>query len=149
MERSSGHYVWCGAYVPSVPSYTGSSRLSPLPVVRWWIGSSTICVSHESSFLWSCLFFQMHKFWTQTSGSSRRRQLYSSCNFPKGHHVSCLLIMQFHERVCHQGCGITMNEINSNGIWIMRHSSEGSSIIYKCVNVGSTVNALKIKELLI
>lgn len=34
---------------------------------------------------------------------------------PKGHHVSHLLIKHFHERVHHQGRGMTMNEIRSNG----------------------------------
>ena len=52
---------------------------------------------------------------------------------PKGHHVSRLLIKHFHERICHQGRGMTMNEIRSNGIWILGRSSEVSSIIYKCV----------------
>ena len=52
---------------------------------------------------------------------------------PKGHHVSRLLITHFLERICHQGCGMTMNEIRSNGFWILGCSSEVSSIIYKCV----------------
>lgn len=52
---------------------------------------------------------------------------------PKGHHVSHLLIRHFHEKVRHQGRGMTMNEIRSNGFWIVGCSSEVSSIIYRCV----------------
>ncbi len=52
---------------------------------------------------------------------------------PKVHHVSRLLIKHFHEKVQHQGRGTTLNEIRSNGIWILGCSSEVSSLIYKCV----------------
>ncbi|XP_026094281.1 uncharacterized protein LOC113066585 [Carassius auratus] len=52
---------------------------------------------------------------------------------PKGHHISRLLIKHFHEKVQHQGRGMTINEIRSNGIWILGCSSEVSSLIYKCI----------------
>ncbi|GAA6093748.1 uncharacterized protein LOC113110146 [Tachysurus ichikawai] len=52
---------------------------------------------------------------------------------PKGHHVSHLLIKHFHEKVQHQGRGMTINEIRSNGVWILGCSSEVSSFIYKCI----------------
>ncbi len=52
---------------------------------------------------------------------------------PKGHHVSRLLIKHFHEKMQHQGRGMTLNEIRSNGIWILGCSSEVSSLIYKCI----------------
>ncbi len=52
---------------------------------------------------------------------------------PKVHHVSRLLIKHFHEKVQHQGRGMTLNEIRSNGIWILGCSSEVSSLIYKCI----------------
>ncbi|KAI5085315.1 hypothetical protein C0J45_23790, partial [Silurus meridionalis] len=52
---------------------------------------------------------------------------------PKGHHVSRLLIKHFHEKVHHQGRGMTINEIRSNGFWILGCSSEVSSLIYKCI----------------
>ncbi len=52
---------------------------------------------------------------------------------PKVHHVSRLLIKHFHEKVQHQGRGTTLNEIRSNGIWILGCSSEVSSFIYTCV----------------
>lgn len=50
---------------------------------------------------------------------------------PKGHHLSRLLVRHFHERVCHQGRGMTLNAIRSNGFWIIGCSSEVSSIIYR------------------
>ncbi len=52
---------------------------------------------------------------------------------PKVHHVSRLLIKHFHEKVQHQDRGMTLNEIRSNGIWILACCSEVSSLIYKYV----------------
>ncbi|KAL4008001.1 hypothetical protein ACER0C_001853 [Sarotherodon galilaeus] len=52
---------------------------------------------------------------------------------PKKHHVSHLLIKHFHEKTHHQGRGMTVNEIRSNGIWVIGCSTEVSSFIYKCV----------------
>lgn len=52
---------------------------------------------------------------------------------PKGHHVSRLLIKYYHEKVKHQGRGMTINELCSNGIWILGCSSEVSSFIFKCI----------------
>ncbi|XP_057713144.1 uncharacterized protein LOC130929733 isoform X2 [Corythoichthys intestinalis] len=52
---------------------------------------------------------------------------------PRDHHVSRLLIKHFHEKIHHQGRGMTVNEIRANGIWIIGCSTEVSSFIYKCV----------------
>ncbi len=52
---------------------------------------------------------------------------------PKGHHVYRLLTKHFHEKVQHQGRGMTLNETRSNDIWILGYSSEVSSLIYKCI----------------
>lgn len=38
-------------------------------------------------------------------------------------HVSSLLIKHYHEKVYHQGKGITVNELRSNGIWVIGCSS--------------------------
>lgn len=51
---------------------------------------------------------------------------------PKASHVSSLLIKYHHEKVHHQGRGITVNELRSNGIWIIGCSSTVASHIYKC-----------------
>ena len=52
---------------------------------------------------------------------------------PKKHHVSRLLIKHFHEKIHHQGRGMTVNEIRANGIWIIGCSTEVSSFIFKCI----------------
>ncbi|KAL7849158.1 hypothetical protein SRHO_G00207810 [Serrasalmus rhombeus] len=51
---------------------------------------------------------------------------------PKDCHVSALLIKHHHERVLHQGRGMTMNALLSNGIWILGCSKAVSSHVYKC-----------------
>ncbi|XP_067369271.1 uncharacterized protein [Channa argus] len=51
---------------------------------------------------------------------------------PKASHVSSLLIKHYHEKVHHQGRGMTVNELRSNGIWIIGCSSAVASHIYKC-----------------
>ncbi|XP_076829473.1 uncharacterized protein LOC143475509 [Brachyhypopomus gauderio] len=51
---------------------------------------------------------------------------------PKDSHTSMLLIKHYHEKVHHQGRGMTMNELRSNGVWILACSGAVSSYIYKC-----------------
>ena len=52
---------------------------------------------------------------------------------PRCSHVTELIIDHFHERVKHQGKGMTMNEIRSYGIWILGLNAAVASHIYKCV----------------
>lgn len=52
---------------------------------------------------------------------------------PKGGHVTELVIRHFHDKVFHQGRGMTVNEIRNNGFWIIGCSSTVSSLIMKCV----------------
>ena len=52
---------------------------------------------------------------------------------PRKHHVVQLIIGYFHERVQHQGRGITTNEIRANGFWIIGLSSAVSYYIRNCV----------------
>ncbi|KAK0134384.1 hypothetical protein N1851_030041 [Merluccius polli] len=51
---------------------------------------------------------------------------------PRDSHVSALLIKHYHEKAHHQGRGMTINELRSNGIWILGCSNAVSSHIYKC-----------------
>lgn len=51
---------------------------------------------------------------------------------PNKSHVSSLLIKHYHERMHHQGRGITANELRSNGVWVIGCSSAVASHIYKC-----------------
>ena len=52
---------------------------------------------------------------------------------PKLAHVSSLIIAHFHEKVFHQGRGLTLNEIRANGFWIIGARSMVSRYIYHCV----------------
>lgn len=52
---------------------------------------------------------------------------------PRNSHISDLIIKHFHERVHHQGRGMTVNELRANGLWILGCSSAVSSHIFKCV----------------
>ena len=52
---------------------------------------------------------------------------------PKDSHVSALLVKHHHERVHHQGRGMTVNELRAAGIWILGCGSIVSSHIYRCV----------------
>ena len=52
---------------------------------------------------------------------------------PRSNHVTELLIRHYHEKVAHQGRGITLNEIRSNGIWIIGGSSAVAYFIKNCV----------------
>ncbi len=52
---------------------------------------------------------------------------------PRKSHVTELLIRHFHERVAHQGRGMTSNEIRASGFWIIGCSSAVSYHISKCL----------------
>ena len=52
---------------------------------------------------------------------------------PRKGHITRLLIRHCHERVQHQGRGLTTNELRSNGYWILGCSSAVSDEIYNCV----------------
>lgn len=51
---------------------------------------------------------------------------------PRNSHVSTLLVKHHHEKVYHQGRGITMNALRANGFWIVGCSKSVSSYIYRC-----------------
>lgn len=52
---------------------------------------------------------------------------------PKSGHVTELIVRDFHERVKHQGRGITSNAIRENGFWVIGLSSVVSRLISRCV----------------
>ncbi len=52
---------------------------------------------------------------------------------PRKHHVTTMVIGHFHSKCCHQGRGITINTIRSNGVWIVGCTSAVSQYIYRCV----------------
>ena len=51
---------------------------------------------------------------------------------PKGSYVSMLIARHYHEKVQHQGRGITQNELRQNGYWILGCSKLVQSLIHKC-----------------
>lgn len=52
---------------------------------------------------------------------------------PRNGHVTQLIITHYHEKVEHQGRGLTLNEIRANGVWIIGGSSVVAHLISKCV----------------
>ena len=52
---------------------------------------------------------------------------------PRCSKVTEMIIDHFHKKVKHQGKGMTMNEIRSQGLWILGLNAAVASHIYKCV----------------
>lgn len=52
---------------------------------------------------------------------------------PRKGHMTELLVRHFHEKMQHQGRGITTNELRSNGFWVIGCSSAVSNAIYYCL----------------
>ncbi|XP_006823892.1 uncharacterized protein LOC102807510 [Saccoglossus kowalevskii] len=52
---------------------------------------------------------------------------------PKGNHFSTLVASHYHDRIGHQGRGMTINEIRNHGYWIVGCRSTVSSLIQNCV----------------
>ena len=52
---------------------------------------------------------------------------------PRSHHVTKLLIRDYHEKVYHQGRGITHNAIRDAGFWIIGGNSAISNCISQCI----------------
>ena len=63
----------------------------------------------------------------------------STCAFkhpmiiPKGHSITNMIIADYHEKVKHQGKGLSMNEIRSNGFWIPGMNRVVTSCTHQCV----------------
>lgn len=53
--------------------------------------------------------------------------------YPKESHVTNLVVKHFHKKVRHQGRDLTLNEIRSNGFWIVGGSSIVRSDLHKCL----------------
>lgn len=52
---------------------------------------------------------------------------------PKRCHITSLIAHHFHDKMFHQGRGITVNEIRNNGFWIIGCSAVVSGLISKCL----------------
>jgi hypothetical protein len=79
--------------------------------------------------------------------SQLRKELKHPIILPKEHHITKLLIQHFHQRVEHQGRGMTINEIRSNGFWILGCRSVVGHIIQKCVTCRKLRARLQIQKM--
>jgi len=52
---------------------------------------------------------------------------------PKSSHVSTLIIKWCHEKTGHSGRGITLNEVRSNGFWVVNGNSAVKKLISNCI----------------
>ena len=64
--------------------------------------------------------------------ASRHEDIKNPVILPKKGHVTELLTTDFHEKAHHKGRGFTLNEICSNGCWIIGCSGAVSSLIKNC-----------------
>ncbi|XP_064647104.1 uncharacterized protein LOC135499961 [Lineus longissimus] len=69
---------------------------------------------------------------------------------PKKSHVTLLIIRDSHDKIAHQGRGMTMNQLRSQGIWIIGCSAAVSSYLFKCVTckrIRGTAQSQKMADL--
>ena len=73
----------------------------------------------------------------RVGGRLRRASLTDDIKFPiilpRNSHVTKLIIKHFHERTHHQGKGMTLNEVRSNGFWVVSGPSVVANMISSCV----------------
>ena len=62
---------------------------------------------------------------------------------PSKNHVSELIVRHHHERINHQGRGMTLNDLHSHGYWIVGGSSVVATYISKCVTCHKLRGALQ------
>ncbi|XP_022790963.1 uncharacterized protein LOC111330386 [Stylophora pistillata] len=69
---------------------------------------------------------------------------------PRNSHVTKLIIRHFHARTHHQGKGMILNEVRSNGFWVLSGSSVVANMISSCVTcqkLRGTVQEQKMSDL--
>ncbi|XP_030588591.1 uncharacterized protein LOC115795386 [Archocentrus centrarchus] len=52
---------------------------------------------------------------------------------PKSSHITELVLLHFHERICHQGRSQTQMELRANGFWVIGGSKSTARLIHHCV----------------
>ena len=67
------------------------------------------------------------------SRSNMTEELVHTIILPKDSHVTSLIVSFYHINTCHSARGITLNEIRSNGYWIVGARGVITSHIWKCV----------------
>ena len=66
------------------------------------------------------------------SNSSVDQNIRTPIILPRKSHITNLLLRHFHEKVQHQGRGMTINEIRDHGYWVIGCSSAVSEMITRC-----------------
>ncbi|XP_033759513.1 uncharacterized protein LOC117341759 [Pecten maximus] len=66
---------------------------------------------------------------------------------PGKSHVSRLIVLHYHESVCHQGRNITEGALRSNGFWIVGAKRLVSSIIHHCVKCRKLRGSVEIQQM--
>ena len=66
---------------------------------------------------------------------------------PRKGHVATLIIRYYHQNIKHQGRGMTLNELRSNGFWIIGGSSAVGYHIANCVTCHGAVQEQKMADL--
>ena len=83
----------------------------------------------------------------RVGGRLRRASLTDSNKFPvilpRKSHISNLIIKHYHEQVQHQGRSFTLNEVRSNGYWIVGGTSAVGSYVSSCVTCRKLRGALQ------
>ena len=110
-------------------------------------------ISPSSPFSKLDPFIDMHGV-VRVDGRLKRSSLPDSSKhpavLPRDSHVTRLVIRHYHEKVQHQGRGITMNELRASGYWIVVASVAVASAISKCVTcrkLRDTVQEQRMAEL--
>ena len=83
----------------------------------------------------------------QVGGCLKRASLSDDVKFPiilpRDSHIAMLIVKYFHERTRHQGKGMTLNEIQSKGFWVINRSSVVASVIASSVKCQKLRGALQ------
>ena len=66
---------------------------------------------------------------------------------PKYDHLKQLIIKHYHEKAQHQGRGITISTIRSNGFYIIGVSRLVASMIFKCVRCRKLRHATQVQKM--
>lgn len=90
----------------------------------------------------------------RVGGRLRRASLKGDVKFPiilpRNSHVTKLIIKHFYERTHHQSKGMTLNEVRSNGFWVLSGSSAVANMMSSCVTcqkLRGTVQEQKMSDL--
>ena len=95
------------------------------------------CVSRKSNIFKLDPFLDNHEI-IRVGGRIRQSRmeykLKHSIVLPKNGHITSVIIDFYHRKVGYGGKGMTINEIRSNGFWVINCTAAVKSMISKCVD---------------